>query len=131
MAYSADGYQFSAASPIMSSGIDPEALLAMDPDAVAKAKAMGLPVGQAGATGRPVGTNTPQPSGTSANQQTQQTPLANPNQPATPGGMSQLAAAAAPTVPAAVSPTGKPETPVNPNNVKEGVPSQTTAPSAL
>lgn len=137
MAYDADGYQFNAASPIMSSGIDPEALLAMDPDTVAKAKAAGLPVGQAWATGRPVGTNPPQPSGTSANQPTQQVPsmLANPNpgQPMmpseamraqqAPAGASQLAAAAAPpAVPGNITPDGKPDAPANPNSIHEGVP---------
>ena len=127
-------YQFTMASPIASSGLDVDKLLAGDPEAVERARAMGIPFS---APARPAtvaaGNNPPQPAGTSA-KQPQPVAAGSGGQPSTPyflqnpatessfsnfgANLAQSQAPAtnspnppadktgAPTVPATVTPTG-------------------------
>lgn len=67
MALDNEDYPFKSASPIASSGLDIDALLAQDPDTMTQARAMGLNMPSA-AKETPASSNLPSPSGTAASQ---------------------------------------------------------------
>jgi len=140
MALDNEDYPFKSASPIATSGLDVDALLAQDPETMAQARAMGLPMPSPAtvATAAPIQTpaarNVPTASGTAALQVTSpsqaapqpaQTPddgtrgmmpnfganLAQSQVPANNSPATPGETPASPTVPATVTPSGTPEDP--------------------